>query len=228
MSISSKNKARSESTSENPLVELIIVRYGAVEYLKQCVEQVLQVTDYPYHLTIYDNYPNDENLSVVWNRLIARTDADYICLLNPDTIPERGWLTRLMSTFDKPKIGAVGAISNTAGGFQGGHQKSVKNGQNKALTTLSGFCLLFPKRIWKEVGGFDERFHLYGEDSLFTARIKKAGYQLIARTDTFVYHYKEKSRAVAEARGKDITKERAKANKLFQEEIHKMYDGKEL
>ena len=88
---------------------------------------------------------------------------------------------------------------------------------------MSGFCTVFPKSIWEEVGGFDERFKLYGEDSNFAAKVKHKDYKLILRYDVFIYHYGEKSRAAAEERGKDVKGLRREASELYGETIDEIY-----
>lgn len=201
------------------MVEIILVKYGQPEYEKETIEQVLKHTRTPYHLTVYDNLPGDENLSAVWNRLIKRSDAEYICLLNTDTVVSPHWLNKLLNTFEDPKVGAVGPVSNRAGGYQGGWSKG-HDGRTEA-NTLSGFCLVFPKKIWEEVGGFNEKYKLYGEDSEFTSEIKARGYKLIIRHDVWIFHYGAKSSNSAMQRGKNIKKIQEESAKIFHDYVHK-------
>lgn len=200
------------------MVEIIIVKYKNPIYEADTVRQVLNTVNIPHHLTVYENYTNDENLSVVWNRLIERSNAEYICLLNNDTIPNGKWLDLLLEEM-KEGVGAVGPISNSAGGHQGGFKEAVKESTIQGCTMLSGFCVVFRKDIWEELGGFDERFKLYGEDSDFFYRMKKAGYKLITNYNAFVYHHGKKSQSIAEDRGKDVQQLRQDASALYQKKI---------
>ena len=202
------------------MVEVIIVKYNNKEYEDETITQVINTVNIPYHLTVYENYERDGNLSTVWNDLIRRSDAEYIVLLNNDTVPQKDWLERLLEPFKDPSVGAVGAISNRAGGLQGGHKFPQKDGMIQESSTLSGFCMAFPKKVWEEVGGFDERYKLYGEDSDFCNRLKKKGYKLLIRFDTYVYHHKAKSQPVAEARGKDIEKIKRESQELYKKTWH--------
>lgn len=199
----------------NARLEIIIVKYNLKDYEDETTSQVLNTVSIPYHLTVYENYKRDANLSTVWNDLIHRSDAKYIILLNNDTVPSKGWAKKLLEPFKDKKVGAVGAISNKAGGYQGGHKKALKKGMIQETSMLSGFCLAFPKKVWKEVGGFDEEYRLYGEDGDFCNKIKQKGYKLLIRFDTFIYHHKAKSQAVAESRGKDIEKIKRESQALF-------------
>ena len=169
---------------------------------------------------VYQNYPTykeglDENLSVVWNRLIARSEAEYICLLNTDVLCEEGWLKKLIEVFKKEKnVGCVGPITNACGVDE---QKTAKTDHYFVVDTrmLSGFCMVFPKRIWEEVGGFDEEYKIYGEDSDFFYRVKKAGYRLLIRKDVFIHHFKGQSAIKARREGKDVFKLAAESARRF-------------
>lgn len=196
------------------MTEIVIVKYGLPDYEKETVEQVLNTVSIPYHLTIYDNYPLDENLSVVWNRLIRQSNAEFVCLLNNDTVPQKDWLSKMLEVMKDKRVGAVGAISNKAGGMQGGWDKSPEETVVET-TTLSGFCMLIRKKAFDEVGGFDERFELYGEDSEFSHRLKKFKWKLMVHMGAYVYHHKQKSTPVAEARGKDIKAIQKRSSALF-------------
>lgn len=202
------------------MVDIILVKYGQPDYEDETIEQVLKMTrDIPYHLTVYDNLPGDENLSVVWNKLIRKSDAEYICLLNTDTIVQEKWLSKLLKTFTEfDRVGAVGPISNRAGGQQGGHKGPGERLPYPA-PTLSGFCLVFPKKVWEEVGGFNEAYKLYGEDSEFVFRIMKKKYKVLIRPDTWIFHYGAKSSETAIKKGKDIERIKIESAAMYRNNI---------
>jgi len=200
------------------MLEIIIVKYGLADYERETVEQVMRTVSIPYHLTVYDNYPLDENLSVVWNRLIKRSNAEFVLLLNNDTVPRDKWAEKLLGAMKNEKVGAVGAISNKAGAHQGGFSGEVED-KTVECTTLSGFCMLIRKEAFDDVGGFDERYKLYGEDSDFALRLRKAGWKLLTHYGAYVYHHKAQSTPIAEARGKDIKKIQAESAALFQSQL---------
>lgn len=200
------------------MLEIVIVKYGLTDYERETVEQVMRTVTCPYHLSIYDNYPLDENLSVVWNRLTRRSNADYVLLLNNDTVPKGDWAEKMLEVMKDEKVGAVGAISNKAGSHQGGWEKSPEN-RVEECTTLSGFCLLLRKTAFDKVGGFDERFKLYGEDSDLCDRLRKAGWKLMTHYGAYVYHHKAQSQKIAEARGKDIEAIKRESANLYQSKL---------
>jgi GT2 family glycosyltransferase len=198
--------------------EIIMVRYGLPELEQECVDSIREYTgDVDYHLTDHDNYEADESLSKVWNDLIRESEAEYICLLNNDTRVEEAWLSRLLECFEEDEnLGALGPMTNASTGPQGSPKYRTKDKRLLAAKyPLVGFCLVFPKRIWEEIGGFDEAFELYGEDSDFCMEVQTRGYATMIRTDVFIFHHGKSSTPIAEARGKDILGLKKQAKALY-------------
>ena len=85
---------------------------------------------------------------------------------------------------------------------------------------LGGFCLVFPKEVFRRSGGFNTKFGFYGQEVEFIRRVEKAGYKQIWRTDAFVHHVGSASAKKAEAAGEfDEQAERDKAKELLKEII---------
>ena len=158
--------------------------------------------------------------------LIEKSMAEYICLLNNDTIVYKGWLKKLIDVLKDDSVGAVGPSTNQC------HtpQKVDKIYKQKELVDfgkeyngklqLSGFCLLFPKRIWEEVGGFNEKFGFYAQENEFLLRVQRSGYKTIWRKDAYVWHKGEASgQKLAKEEGFDIAKERELGNRLYQKAL---------
>lgn len=187
------------------MIDIIIVKFNNSEYEDNTVKHVLSTVDHrktPYHLTVYDNYENDYNLPKAWNKLIERSDADYICLLNSDTEPRDNWLEVLLATYEEyENVGCVGPGSNCAGGKQGKQRKASPYGTIDEKESISGMCLFFPKKLWEELGGFDENFEFYADDKDFGFRAVNKGYRNIIRYDVFVFHYGQKTTAKTEKEG---------------------------
>ncbi|WP_157735838.1 glycosyltransferase [Granulosicoccus antarcticus] len=118
-----------------PRVEIIIPTRDKEPLLRQCVESILELTDYPnYHITVVDNgstepatsafhdelhdearydvlaYPGAFNYSAINNFAVENTQSDVLILLNNDTqIMQSDWLTRMVQACMLPKVGCVGA-----------------------------------------------------------------------------------------------------------------------
>ena len=179
-------------------MEIILILFNLEEKEKECIDSVKKYTDLSKHkLTIYDNYEKKENLAVVWNRLIEESTEDVICLLNNDTLVEEGW-DRMIEVLEDKKVGAVGPVCNNCGGKQ---KNMEKNGQIEEINDLSGFCYLFRKEVWEEVGEFPEDMPFYGQETVFNRKLEDRGYKLMVDRRVYIHHYKGRSWSKARANG---------------------------
>ena len=173
--------------------DILVIKYNNPIWEDFCIEAVKYWTVPHYELIIYDNHPKNENIGKLWNQMINRSRAEYICLLNTDAIVQEGWLTKLMTTYQElPKVGAVGVSTNRSKNVQSTLKKAVREPKFQVMDgyeTLSGFCLHFPRRVWGEVGGFPEDYGFYGQEVTFLDRVRSQGYKEIWRQDAFVWHY---------------------------------------
>jgi GT2 family glycosyltransferase len=61
--------------------------------------------------------------------------------------------------------------------------------RRRAVGMLSGAAMLVRREVIDEVGGFDERFHMYGEDNEWCLRITRAGWLLVFEPAAVVMHH---------------------------------------
>ncbi|MBN1299761.1 MAG: glycosyltransferase [Melioribacteraceae bacterium] len=61
------------------------------------------------------------------------------------------------------------------------------------VDAISGAFMLFRRNIYNEIGGFDPKFFMYGEDLDFCYRIQQAGYKIYYVPSTEIIHYKGES-----------------------------------
>lgn len=61
------------------------------------------------------------------------------------------------------------------------------------VDAVAGSFLMMPAKIFKEVGGFDESFFMYGEDLDLCYRVKEKGYQVIYYGQASITHLKGQS-----------------------------------
>lgn len=80
------------------------------------------------------------------------------------------------------------------------------------VDAISGAFMMLKREVFSEVGGFDERFFMYGEDLDLCYRIKSAGYNVYYFHGTEIIHYKGES---TKRSGIDETKEFYQAMHLF-------------
>lgn len=67
----------------------------------------------------------------------------------------------------------------------GGHWD---HNRERAVPMLGGAAMLVRRNVIEKVGGFDERFHMYGEDHDWCFRINRAGWLLIFQPEAIVIH----------------------------------------
>jgi GT2 family glycosyltransferase len=152
---------------------------------------------------------------------MSRSKADWVVLLNSDTIVTPGWLSGLFDVVDsKPNIAMVGPLSNAASwqsvpdlydargkwnvnkipdGWTvddvAAKVRSLAKRQFPRVTLLNGFCTLIRRSVLEEVGYLDEASFPagYGEENDLCVRVRKAGYELAIAEHVYVYHAKSAS-----------------------------------
>lgn len=67
----------------------------------------------------------------------------------------------------------------------GGHWD---HNRKRTVPMLAGAAMLVRREVIDTVGGFDERFHMYGEDHDWCLRITRAGWHLVFDADAVVIH----------------------------------------
>jgi len=202
--------------------EIIVIKYNNPEVEKLCIQSIVKHTKAPYHLTVFDNYPENENIGKLWNELIRKSTAEFICLLNSDTKVTKNWLTDLIEGFEMySKVGAIGPTTNNSKNHQSMISpplpKSVVDFRNAyPEECLSGFCLLFKRNVHNLVGGFPEDYGFYGQEVALLDKMTSAGYIQLWRKDVMVWH--EGSSTVKKevlAGNFDELKERRKGRDMF-------------
>ncbi len=61
--------------------------------------------------------------------------------------------------------------------------------RERRVPMLSGAAMLVRRTVIEAVGGFDERFHMYGEDNEWCLRIVRAGWQLVFQPSAVILHH---------------------------------------
>lgn len=61
--------------------------------------------------------------------------------------------------------------------------------RRRRVGMLSGAAILVKREVIEDVGGFDERFHMYAEDDEWCLRMARAGWWLVFEPDAVVMHH---------------------------------------
>ena len=124
-----------------------------------------------------------------------RSRAPLLLFLNPDAVPATGCLDTLRAcAAERPEWGAWqalvtmagGELVNTAGnvvhylgfGWAGdiGRPVAAVDGRSHEVGFCSGAALVVRRDAWDALGGFDERYFMYGEDLDLSLRLRLAGW----------------------------------------------------
>ena len=150
-----------------------------------------------------------------YNRALAQVEAEYFVLINSDIEVPKGWLKPLVAWMDShPKCGACGPkllslmdrtafeYAGAAGGyidrygypFCRGRVMSMAEKDHGQYDTpadvfwVSGACLMIRSRLWKKLGGLDDRFFAHMEEIDLCWRLQLAGYRVTVVPESYVYH----------------------------------------
>jgi GT2 family glycosyltransferase len=155
---------------------------------------------------------NPKNLGFLrsCNRAAKAARGDILVFLNNDTVPTRGWLTALLSTFHThPDAGAVGGklvlpdgTLQEAGSlvFRDGSAMNFGRGDRDTERPLfnyvrevdycSGALLATPRRLFNKLGGFDGRYvPAYYEDTDYCFKVREKGRRVYYQPAARVTHH---------------------------------------
>jgi GT2 family glycosyltransferase len=219
----------------DPLVYIILVSWNHWDVTSRCLAQLSELDYANYQIVVVDNgsvdgtpqkvedlYPriqvlcNERNLGFaagcnVGLRHALEQGADYVWILNNDTIPPRDILSRLVAHAESlPSAGimtpAAGWVSGvecewpTAGVCHRWTQDFVKVHLDRAparpplaVDYVFGTAMFLRREVLENVGFFDERYFMYYEDMDLCLRARRAGFQLFAFPDVRVFHEGEAS-----------------------------------
>ncbi|MDD2781552.1 glycosyltransferase [Sulfuricurvum sp.] len=154
---------------------------------------------------------NQKNIGFLKNCNYGASLANgkYILFLNNDTEVQNLWLESLVELIESNQmIGMVGSklvypdgtlqeaggiIWNDASGWnygRGDDPDKPEYNYVKEVDYISGAAIMLPKKLWDEIGGFDERFvPAYYEDTDLAFEVRKRGYKVVYQPKSVVVHF---------------------------------------
>ncbi len=154
--------------------------------------------------------PMPSNLGIVaYNEVISVVSSPFVAILNDDTEVDPMWLTYLMVEMRRderiaevvPKVLFMHdrGIINSAGGLYDilGNGCNRGNGEPdegqydrvEEVFYGPGGAALIRRSVWDQIGGYDDRYFLYAEDSDWCWRARLAGYRIVYTPNARVYHH---------------------------------------
>lgn len=164
--------ARKPLTTDEERVEIImLVTNNDRDLAIKAIEGVF-LTKYPFKLTIYENTPNTKNTSKIWNKLIKESVCGYVMLIDSDAFPQNDCLTEMMKVMKQnPRAAVVGSVAGNSAVTTIQQMKPKDADGMETDGHISGYCMLFRRSIFEEIGYFDEDFYFYGQESDWIEKI---------------------------------------------------------
>lgn len=222
----------------NPLVGIVILNYKNYSDTFSCIESVLKINYDSYFIVVVDNKSEDgsaerlqqdfHNKATVHFLLLDKNDgyatgnnrgielalangAEYICILNNDTVVNADFLNYMIDFMMKNKeYGIVSPLicdyNNSSLVQSAGAYINLKTGKQKLLLYkenissvkqgsvlyqpdyLGGACLLVRKNIFEKIGYIPEYYFLFYEETDWCFHARKKGFRLACITDSRIYH----------------------------------------
>ncbi len=170
-------------------------------------DQVL--SKYIDRIKIYKNQA--ANLSVSRNIGIKAAQGDVVAFIDDDAIPEPNWLHQIKEVYDihNPIGGAGGRVFGPGGDhfqFHNGiiniwgeadvkrdHPGEFIQQVNDNYNILMGVNSTFLKSALIEIGGFDEYYEYFHDESDVCVRLAKAGHPIYHHEEAYIHHEFAKS-----------------------------------
>lgn len=158
------------------------------------------------------------NLAMSRNRGIDLASGDVIAFIDDDVLPEAEWLDQIIAGYADDRVGAVGGkvFNHTGLDYQWRFGTTDRLGRadltwsraadelnfpySYSFPHLLGANATFRRKALIEIGGFDEEFDYYLDETDVAARILDAGWLIVQRDDAYVHHKYAASHSRNEAR----------------------------
>lgn len=149
----------------------------------------------------------EANLSMSRNIGILAARGDICCFMDDDAVPEPDWLDQLETAYRDPTVGGVGGFTRDHTGvtFQtrallcdqyGDSQdfktleeaEKAKAGNSDLYYSQTGTNSSFRRTALMEIGGFDEHFVYFLDETDVNFRMKDAGWKVVYAPGAEIHH----------------------------------------
>ncbi|HWF40001.1 MAG TPA: glycosyltransferase [Candidatus Acidoferrales bacterium] len=150
---------------------------------------------------------SERNLSVSRNVGIAMAAGDLVAFIDDDGVPDENWLADAVAAFDREEIAGVGGFVYDHTGYRLQYRYSFADRLGRGIFNiekpmdeefcypgssiypyLQGTNAIFRRSALLEIGGFDEEYDYYLDETDLCLRLVDAGYVLRQLSNSFVYH----------------------------------------
>ena len=156
------------------------------------------------HLTI--GFHPTRNIAAARNTGLKLTGGEIVAFIDDDALPEPEWLEQIVAAFDDPAVGAAGGIVMDHTGTQpqyayvsgdrlGNVDWNIAEARPEFCFPLSftfpyvqGTNCAFRRSALIDIGGFDEEYEYYLEETDVCCRLVDSGWRVKQLNNAFVHH----------------------------------------
>jgi len=208
---------RSVHLARDPRTRIIVVDDGSQAPTREVIARHLELcpSDQLIRHDTAQGYTKSANVG------LKASSADYVILLNSDTIVPNGWIQALLKAGESdPEVGIIGPLSNAAtwqsvplakddsGDFAINSIPAGMTISDVARTCarishipvykvpiVNGFCFAIKRKVIDSIGYLDEEAFPqgYGEENDYCLRLSDIGMTCGVALSTYVFHAKSKS-----------------------------------
>lgn len=180
------------------LASIVFVDNAAPSALRDVVDSC----EWPVPVTIIEN-PTNPGFGTAMNLGVSRGNAECVALVNPDVSLTEGQLETLVEALDGDDVGVAGARLMTSSGQPVSSardfptvtdilRRTVRDVDAKSSTVdvdwVCGALMVWNRRWYEKIGGFDDRYFLYYEDTDICRSLRTLGGKSVLVGDVAVIH----------------------------------------
>lgn len=194
-----------ESFSTSEKVEWIFVDNASKPEHRKFLEQ--NIKSYVKKIKLILNDYNFMFTAAV-NQGMKASIGDYFLLLNPDCLFKNStWLKYMIEDLERYSNAGIcgnkqlhgdGTIHHGGGyitpwnSFEHFERGKPDNGQcdeTKVIRWVTGSCFLIKKKVYKTIGGFNEKYRHYDSDNQYCTKARENGFNIIYSGRSEIIHY---------------------------------------
>lgn len=195
-------------------LSVVIANYNGRQYLVDCLASVLREKGDWFEVIVVDDGSSDDSAAIVEramkqdkrlrllrlkknqgpakarNKGVRQSQGRYLLFLDVDTRVGKGALKKIADKLDKEvELGAVQAKLDTSGHFLSwwGLPYEVK-GKERIIFGGRTAGLAVRREVFVKIGGFDEDYFIYGEDTDLCWRIWLVGFRVELLAEAVIDH----------------------------------------
>lgn len=218
-----------------PLVYIIILNWNGLQDTLECLESVFKLDYSNFKVVVVDNDSVDDSVTAIRKACLQVTlikniknlgytggnnvamryamehGADYMWLLNNDTVVETNTLRKLVDTAENSsEIGMVSPViyffESEKIQFFGSYidwavpeillftnYSSLEQEQKCKSISLWGTALLIKRSVVEKIGYLEDKYFAYHEDEEYSIRANKAGFRNMVQPQATIYHKNSRS-----------------------------------